>query len=311
MEVIRNIEDIQRISGGVVTVGTFDGIHIAHQAILKRVIEYAKEHNCNSSVVTFDPHPRLVVGKEPGKNIELLTTTEEKIGLFRSFDIDRAIIIPFTNEFSRTSPEDFLNNVLCKRIGLQKLIIGYDHGFGRNRAGGIVFLRKYEEMCGFKLNVQEPVTNVFGAVSSTQIRTFLKEGEVDKAKQSLGRPYSFSGKVIKGDERGRTLNFPTANIAIDNDFKAIPGNGVYVVEIMLDDKKYSGVMNIGNRPTFDSKKAAMEVHIFNFSKNIYNESVTINFLKRIREEIKFDSPELLKKQIEADCIIAQEFFSGQ
>ncbi|MFC1557240.1 bifunctional riboflavin kinase/FAD synthetase [candidate division KSB1 bacterium] len=309
MEVINTITDIERIEDGVITVGTFDGIHSAHLAIIQRVIDYAKKHGLKSSVITFNPHPRQVIVKENGKPLELLTTIDEKITLLKSFSIDRLIVIPFTREFSRTPPENFITDVLCEKIGMKHLIIGYDHGFGKNRSGDIDFLRKYEKKCGFTLEVQGPISHSLGAISSTAIRTFLRKGEVDNAAKFLSRPYHLTGTVTHGDGRGKSIHYPTANIQPYDEYKCIPANGVYVVGVKIGNDSYSGIMNVGVRPTFGNNTSTLEVHIFDFDRTIYGADVMVEFLTRVRSEKKFDSAVMLKEQIDTDASFAREYLA--
>jgi len=310
MEILRSLQDITPVPDGVVTVGTFDGIHRAHQAILKTTLACARENRTTATVVTFDPHPRLVVKQKNGRRVELLTTTEEKIALLEEFHPDRVIIIPFTAAFSRTSPEDFIATILCDTIGMRRLVIGYDHGFGRNRSGDTAFLKKCEKTCGFILDIQEPISNESGIISSTLIRKFLAQGRVDKAAACLGRPYHLKGTVVKGDSRGRANNYPTANIHVDNGNKCIPCNGVYAVRVRMRDEYHKGVMNIGVRPTYGDNPASLEVHIIDFDRDIYGAELEISFLQRVRHEKKFESTEQLIRQIHADVAYTRNYLSS-
>lgn len=310
MEVIRNLNDIEKISDGVISVGTFDGIHLAHQAILKTALKYAEIGHTKVTVVTFDPHPRLVVKQKNGAKVKLLTTVEEKVQLLEKHKIGRVVIIPFTLEFSRTSPEDFIMNILCEKIGLKRLVIGYDHGFGKNRSGDIEFLKEAAKKCGFIVDIQEPISNKIGIISSTLIRNLLTGGEVEKAYECLGQPYSLTGKVVKGDGRGKTISYPTANILIDDENKCIPKSGVYSVKIKIANKSHNGVMNIGVRPTFGGDSKVLEAHIFDFNETLYDFEISISFMQRIRPEKKFDSIEELKKQIDSDAETACKYFDG-
>jgi len=308
MKIIRDLESIEQIPDGVVTIGSFDGIHLAHQAILKKVVRYAADHRLKSTAVTFDPHPRLVVQNTDGKSVELLTTIDEKIELFKSLGLHRVIFIPFSIEFSQMPPELFLSETICKKIGVKKLIIGYDHGFGRNRSGGIELMIKSAEACGFKVNVEEPISNEKGIISSTLVRAFLKKGDVSSAAVCLDRPYSLSGKVVKGDGRGKEhLRYPTANILVHDRHKCLPANGVYVVRVRIANSDYQGVMNIGLRPTFGKTEISLEVHLFDFDGDIYGKEITVEFLERVREEKKFDSPDDLISQIDRDVAFAKEY----
>ncbi len=307
MEVIRSLEDCQRQSNSVITIGTFDGIHRAHQTIIDKVVTYAKEKRAPSTVVTFEPHPRYVVRKKANAPIGLLTTVEEKINLIEQRDVDRLIIIPFTEAFSKILPDEFIEQILFQAIGFQTLIIGFDHGFGKDRAGDRDFLKNESEKLNFDFIVQEPISNQSGIIASSKIRKLILDGEMECARGSLGRSYLISGTVIRGDGVGRKLNYPTANIKIDNEKKCLPPHGVYVVSVDLNGKKFQGVMNVGIGPTFNGKSTKLEVHILDFDEDIYNAKISVAFLKKIRNEKKFDSPVLLKQQIQKDVNIARSY----
>ncbi len=307
MEVIRSLEDCQRQSDSVITIGTFDGIHRAHQTIIDKVVTVAKEKSAPSTVVTFEPHPRYVVRKKANAPIGLLTTVDEKVNLIEQHDVDRLIIIPFTEAFSKILPDEFIEQILFQTIGFQTLIIGFDHGFGKDRAGDRDFLKSESEKLNFDFIVQESISNQSGIIASTQIRKFILDGKMESARGSLGRSYSISGTVIQGDGVGRKLNYPTANIKIDDEKKCLPPHGVYVVSVDLNGKKFQGAMNVGLGPTFNGKSTKLEVHILDFDEDIYNAQISVEFLKKIRNEKKFDSPELLKQQIQKDVDIARSY----
>jgi len=308
MEVINDLKDCTPIPDGVISVGTFDGIHLAHQKIIQRVTEQAKDLNVPSTIVTFEPHPRLVVNQGDGQPVWILTTIEEKITIFRELGIDRVVIIPFTQEFSQTSPESFVTDVLCRTIGMQKLIIGHSHGFGRNRAGNIDFLCQIEKGCNFEVINQEPISNHWGIISSSRIREFVLQGEINKVSECLGRPYHLAGIVVPGDGIGHKLNYPTANVQLSHPNKCIPANGVYIVRVGINGAQYNGVMNIGIKPTFGKNARSLEVNILDFVNDIYNMQIEIYFLERIRGEKKFDSPELLQQHVDADVESARNYF---
>ncbi|MFC1554108.1 bifunctional riboflavin kinase/FAD synthetase [candidate division KSB1 bacterium] len=310
MELINNLDDYRKKSDSVITVGTFDGIHIGHAAILKRVIDYSKENNLTSTIVTFYPHPRLVVKQKNGRAVKLIYTIDEKIEVLREYEIDRLLVIPFTREFSQTSPESFVSEILCKKLGLKCLIIGHDHGFGKNREGSIEFLKKFEKECKFDIFVQEPITNDLGVISSSLIRDLLENGDIKKANRCLNRPFFITGQVIHGDKRGRILNYPTANIKIENKDKCIPGNGVYVVKIDIEGDSHFGVMNIGVRPTFDKSEKTLEIHILDFSQEIYGTELKVSFLDKLRDEKKFNSADILKSQIDSDIVDAMNIIKN-
>ncbi|KPK96325.1 hypothetical protein AMJ80_00605 [bacterium SM23_31] len=308
MEVIIDLKDCITIPDGVISVGTFDGVHLAHQKIIQRVIEQAKDLRVPSTIVTFEPHPRLIVKQRNGKPVWILTTKEEKIEIFKELGPDRVVIIPFTEEFSQTSPESYVRDILCGIIGMQKLIIGHNHGFGRNRAGNIDFLRKLKKRCYFELINQDFISNRWGVITSSRIREFVLRGEISKASECLGYSYHLTGIVVPGDGIGHKMKYPTANIQVNHPNKCIPANGVYIVRVGINGVQYNGVMNIGTRPTLGKNEQSLEVNILDFIKDIYNMQVGIYFLERIRGEKKFDSLELLKQQINADIDFTRNYF---
>jgi riboflavin kinase/FMN adenylyltransferase len=292
----------------VVTIGTFDGVHIGHRKILERIIHSAQELNCNSVVLTFFPHPRMVL--QEGAEIKLLNTMKEKITLLDKIGIDNLIIHPFDKEFSRLTAEEFVKEILVDKLHVQKIIIGYDHRFGRNRTADINDLIHFGTAYGFEveqISAQEINEN---AVSSTKIRNAILEGNSALAKAYLGYNYFFSGTVVKGKQLGRTIGFPTANIHIEEDYKLIPKNGVYVVKGNCNKETLFGMMNIGTRPTVAGKNQTIEVHFFDFDKDIYNQNITIEILEFIRDEHKFESLDALKNQIQKDKEFSINFLNN-
>jgi riboflavin kinase/FMN adenylyltransferase len=284
----------------VVTIGTFDGVHIGHKKILERIIFNAKELNCESVVLTFFPHPRMVL--QDNSVVQLLNTVDEKTLLLEKTGIDNLIIHPFNQEFSRLTAEEFVRQILVNQLNIRKIIIGYDHRFGRNRTANINDLIVFGEEYGFEveqISAQEINDN---AVSSTKIRNAILEGNITLANNYLGYNYFFSGIVVKGKQLGRTIGFPTANIKINEDYKLIPKNGVYIIKSNYDKKTIFGLMNIGTRPTVEGTNQTIEVFFLDFDKDIYDETLTIEIIEFIRNEQKFDSLEELKKQIENDKI---------
>jgi riboflavin kinase/FMN adenylyltransferase len=292
----------------VVTIGTFDGVHIGHRKILERIIHSAQELDCNSIVLTFFPHPRMVL--QAGSDVKLLNTMEEKIALLEAIGIDNLIIHPFDKEFSRLTAEEFVKEILVDKLHIQKIIIGYDHRFGRNRTADINDLIHYGTAYGFEveqISAQEINDN---AVSSTKIRNAILEGNSALAKEYLGYNYFFSGTVVKGKQLGRTIGFPTANIHIEEDYKLIPKNGVYVVKGTCNEEILFGMMNIGTRPTVEGKSQTIEVHFFDFDKDIYNQHITIEIQEFIRDEHKFESLDELKNQIQKDKVFSINFLNN-
>jgi riboflavin kinase/FMN adenylyltransferase len=291
----------------VVTIGTFDGVHIGHKKILEKIIFNAKELNCESVVLTFFPHPRMVL--QNNSVVQLLNTVDEKTILLEKTGIDNLIIHPFNQEFSRLTAEEFVKEILVNQLNIRKIIIGYDHRFGRNRTANINDLIVFGKEYGFEveqISAQEINDN---AVSSTKIRNAILEGNITLANNYLGYNYFFSGVVVKGKQVGRTIGFPTANIKINEDYKLIPKNGVYIVKSNYDKKTIFGLMNIGTRPTVEGKNQTIEVFFLDFDKAIYDESLTIEIIEFIRNEQKFDSLNDLKNQIKEDKIFALNYIN--
>uniref|UniRef100_UPI00404B6D35 bifunctional riboflavin kinase/FAD synthetase n=1 Tax=Flavobacterium sp. TaxID=239 RepID=UPI00404B6D35 len=294
-----------RKAKSVITIGSFDGVHIGHQSILKKIISYSKTHNCESVVLTFFPHPRMVL--QGNNTLKLLNTIKEKTKLFSNIGINSLIIHPFDKEFSRLTAEEFVKDVLVDKLNIQKIIIGYDHRFGRNRSANIEDLIEFGEKYNFEveeISAQE-ISEI--SVSSTKIRNYLNAGEIELSNRFLGYPYFITGKVVKGNQIGRTINFPTANLTIEENYKLIPKNGVYIVSSIIENTNYFGMANIGVNPTVSGTEQKIEIHFFDFNKNLYNLEIQVNFHHRIREEIKFDSLEALKSQLKKDETISKEF----
>lgn len=292
----------------VVTIGTFDGVHIGHQKILTKITKIAKEENYESVVLTFFPHPRMVLQQD--NSIKLLSTLKEKEQLFENIGIDHLIIHPFDEEFSKLSAEDFVKKILVDQLNIQKIVIGYDHRFGKNRSANLDDLIKFGIKYHFEVEQisAEEINN--NAVSSTKIRNSLLNGDIETANSYLGYHYNFTGIVVKGKQLGRTIGFPTANISIDEDYKLLPKNGVYIVQTEIEGTRFFGMMNIGTRPTIDGKTQSTEVYILDFDKEIYDKSLTVSILKFIREEQKFESIEHLKSQIEKDKLFTIQSISS-
>lgn len=308
MRVFLNTDVIPFEKKSIATVGTFDGVHAGHREILKQVVKKAEQINGRSVAVTFEPHPRIVVSEE--KTLPMLSTIEEKKILFESLGIDVLVIIEFTKEFSQRKPESFIKEYLIKRVGLKEIVIGYDHRFGKGRDGDEQLLKSLGDENDFAVTEVKAVEIDEVTVSSSKIRSLICSGEIAKANLLLERPYSFSGKVIKGDGRGSTLGFPTANLQLLNRHKAVPDSGVYPVTADFYGSRYEGVMNIGLRPTFGaSENRTIEVHLFDFDISIYGEELTVTMYDKIRGERKFSSKNELIAQIEKDSIKAKQFFS--
>ena len=298
MKTYWGLDKFKKLDYGVVTSGTFDGVHFGHQKILERLVESAKNNGGESVILTYWPHPRLVL--YPGQELYLLTSIEEKIELLESHNIDHLIILTFTKEFAQLSSEEFIKDILVDKIGTKKLVIGYDHKFGRNRSGSFEELRKDGPIYGFEVEEipKQMIDNI--AVSSTKIRRALMEGNVETAREYLGRPYCLHGVVIEGDRIGRTLNFPTANIEVTFKNKLIPAEGIYAVTVETGNKLYKGMLNIGYRPTFGGTQKRVEVHIIDFDDDIYGNNIGIHFYKKIRAEVRFENIGELKDQLQRD-----------
>lgn len=282
----------------VVTIGTFDGVHIGHQKIIKRLINTGKTEGLQSVILTFFPHPRMVLQKE--SNIKLINTIDERHDILDNLGINYLVVKKFTHEFSRLSAEDFVKDILLEKLNAKKVIIGYDHRFGRNRNADINDLKVFGETLGFEVEEisAQDINDV--AVSSTKIRKALMEGNIDKVNAYLGYHFMLTGKVTKGKGLGKQLGFPTANIQIEEDYKIIPKQGSYIVSSMIDDKIVYGMMNIGMNPTVYGSKETIEVHFFDFDEDIYEDILKIELLHRIRDEEKFESLEALKRQLAKD-----------
>jgi riboflavin kinase/FMN adenylyltransferase len=285
----------------VVTLGIFDGVHRGHMALLECLVSRAREENGESVVITFSPHPRLVLDQNKN-NLSFLTTMEEKKALLEKVNVDHLIIIEFSTRFSNIPACDFIKDILVEKIGTKHLIIGYNHHFGRKGEGDFNTIKICSEELGFKLEQVQGYHSEEGAISSSSIRDALSKGNLDDANRWLGYSYSVSGTIIEGRKIGRTIGFPTANIKPDFQYKLIPGNGVYAVEVRLDGQIFPGMMSVGSNPTVndDIKLKSIEVHILNFDKYIYGRKITVVFRKRLRDEKKFENLKQLTEQMSQD-----------
>lgn len=299
MQIYYSIDDFSPVKNAVVTSGTFDGVHVGHKKILSRLNEVARKSNGETVVITFWPHPRLVLYPDDTQ-LRLLNTFEEKAELLKKQGVNHLLRIPFTKEFSQLSSEDFITRILVEKIGTKKLVIGYDHHFGKNREGSFDQLKVNAPRYGFEVEEipRQDVDHV--TVSSTTIRRAIESADLKTANHLLGQPYMLSGRVVKGDQLGRQLGYPTANIEIDSIHKLIPADGIYAVHVRHSNTLYTGALYIGKRPTVNGTKKVIEVNIFNFTKEIYGESLTVEFHAFIRSDKKLDSLEELKKQITLD-----------
>jgi riboflavin kinase/FMN adenylyltransferase len=297
---LKIINDLDSFSKGptVVTIGTFDGVHIGHQKIIRRLINTANQHRLKSAILTFFPHPRMVLQKDA--NIKLIHTIDERSQILDALGLDYLFIKKFTHEFSRLSSGDFVKDILVDKLHAKKVIIGYDHRFGRNRNADINDLRNFGEQYDFEVEEisSQDIDDV--SVSSTKIRKALLDGNIAKANKYLGYHFMITGIVVKGKELGRQIDFPTANISVEEDYKLIPKHGSYVVSSEIDGKLVYGMMNIGKNPTVQGNKESIEVHFFDLAKDLYNQKIKVNLLHRIRDEQKFESVDALKEQLLKD-----------
>jgi len=289
----------------VVTIGTFDGVHLGHQKVILRLQEFAKQHEGETVIFTFHTHPRLVTSPNE-TNLRLLTTLNEKIKLFEKYGIDHLIIYPFDKSFSELSYSEFVEKILVEKIGTHCLVVGYDHKFGKNREGGFDYLKNCAEKHKFEIERLDALLIDEDSVSSTKIRDALQNGEIEKANHYLGYRFMLHGTVVNGKQLGRKLGFPTANIEASDKHKIIPGYGVYAVKVELNTHVYNGMLNIGTRPTFNNNadNRSIEVNIFDFEGDIYGSEITLKFVGKIRDEQKFENIEMLVNQLEKDKITA-------
>ena len=308
MKVYHSISDFQNVSRPILTTGTFDGVHFGHKIIIDRLKEIAKNQNGETVLLTFSPHPRMVLFPDD-HNLQLINTLDEKIKLLEQAGIEHLIIHPFTMAFSRTTSMQFVRDIIVNELNTHKLVIGYNHHFGRNREGSFEHLKEYAPLYGFE--VEEISAQLIDdvSISSTKIRNSLLSGDVSKAADYLGYNYPLKGHVIEGQQIGRTLGFPTANLKVLDGSKLIPKDGVYAVHVEVKRQTFKGMMNIGNNPSLISKKHSLEVHIFDFDSDIYDEQIEVRFIKHIREEISFDNLDALKIQLEQDEDTAKAILS--
>ena len=307
MVIFNTLGEIKHHNNTVVTLGTFDGFHLGHQQIVRSVLEKTSTYGGRSILITFDPHPRKVVSTK--NHVKLLSTLDEKIEILSKLGIENMFVINFTKEFSQQSPEQFVTRYLVEGIGLREIVIGYDHHFGKGRGGNFDLLNSLGEKHDFVITPVEEYKVDGETVSSTKIRNALTEGNILKANKMLGRPYSFSGVVVRGDGRGKQLGYPTANLKVGNEDKLIPALGIYAAECSVSGKWYNALLSIGSRPTFSTDgKVVPEIYILNFSRDIYNEELQIKLIQRIRGEEKFNSAEELIKQMDKDKVAGLKIF---
>ncbi len=307
MKVFKGIGEITpEFRSSVITIGNFDGIHLAHRKLLQRVVRDARQRSTRSVVITFEPHPQKVLHPER-RPFYLLTTLDEKVLLIESLGIDAVLLIAFSQAFSAMTAEAFVREILWGTLRAQKVFIGHDYAFGNRKQGNEDFLRSMGGMLGFEVESINTFKVNDTTVSSTNIRMAVLDGDVRKAALLLGRPYSLSGKVIRGYQRGRAIGIPTANIEPGKEL--LPANGVYAVEVDLEGVRHAGVLNVGFNPTFSNEKLSVEVHIMNFGGELYGRELTVSFIERIRSEMRFESPQKLVDQILSDKVKAEEILA--
>lgn len=308
MKIFHSINEFHSNKKTIVTLGTFDGVHIGHTEILKKLTQNTHDGEFESTVLTFFPHPRTVLqGKS---DLKLLNTINEKISLLENIGIENLIIHPFDEKFAELSAEEFAKTILVDQLQVQKIIIGYDHRFGKNRTADINDLISFGTQYGFEVEQISAQEIDAISISSTKIRNALELGDIDLANQYLGYSYFLSGIVVKGKQLGRTIGFPTANIKLDEDYKLVPKNGVYIVCAKIDEELVNGMMNIGFNPTVEGKNKTIEVHLFDFNSDLYNHKIKISIIHPIRSEQKFESVAVLKQQLIKDKEFSIQYLSN-
>jgi riboflavin kinase/FMN adenylyltransferase len=299
MKIYHHIDDFKPVKNAVVTIGTFDGVHLGHRKIISRIKELADACGGETVILTFFPHPRMILHPEDD-SIKLINTINEKAGLLEQLGVDHLIITPFSRDFSNQSPEDYIRDVLVNKIGTKKMVIGYDHRFGKDRRGGLDDLLRLSPVYGFEV-IEIPEQDINDvAVSSTRIREALLAADIDLANTFLGYPFFITGKVVRGDQIGRQIGYPTANIQIEERYKLIPADGIFAVKVQYDGQDYKGMAYIGSRPTINGMTRNIEVNLFDFDREIYNEAIGLEFYHYIRGDVKFNGLDELKVQIARD-----------
>ena len=298
MKIFNNIQSYSSEKESILTIGTFDGVHIGHNKILTKLVEESKKNNLSSLIMTFFPHPRMVLQKS--QEIKMIDTIDEKIHLFEKTGVDNLIIQPFDENFSKIRAKEFVEEILVKKLKIKYIIIGYDHRFGKDREASVDDLKKFG--LNYMFTVEEIAAQEIHsiAISSTKIRNAILKGEIKKCNEYLGRNFMLTGEVVYGDSLGKKINFPTANIKIPETYKIIPKNGVYLVKAIINSEIYFGMMNIGVRPTIGGKNKSLEIHFFNFKDNIYNKTISVEIICKIRDEEEFSSIDELKIQLKKD-----------
>ncbi|MFI5162814.1 MAG: bifunctional riboflavin kinase/FAD synthetase [Sphingobacteriales bacterium] len=307
MRIYNSIEEFEPVKNAVVTIGTFDGVHLGHRKIISRIKEIADEIGGETVILTFFPHPRMILHPED-QNLKLINTINEKAQLLEQLGVDHLIITPFSRDFSNQTAEEYIRNILVEKIGTKKIVIGYDHRFGKDRQGGLAELQQLAPVYGYEV-IEIPEQDIHDvAISSTRIRNALLNDEIDLANEFLGYPFFITGKVMRGDQIGRTIGYPTANILVEETYKLIPTDGIFAVKVYLDSKEYKGMGYIGHRPTINGMTRNIEVNIFDFSKDIYSQPIRMELLHYVRGDVKFESLEQLTAQLANDKISVMKLF---
>jgi riboflavin kinase / FMN adenylyltransferase len=299
MKIYNDLEEFTKRKNAVVTIGTFDGVHIGHRKIISRLKETAQHSNGETVILTFFPHPRMIIHPED-VNLKMITTIDEKARLMEQMGIDHLIITPFTRDFSNLSAEEYIKNILVEKIGTRRIVIGYDHRFGKDRAGGFLDLLKYSTQYNYQVEEipEQDIHDV--AVSSTKIRNALLHGDIHTANDFLGYDFHVTGQVIKGDQIGRRLGYPTANLFVAETYKILPSDGIYAFKVEIENNLFDGMGYIGHRPTLNGMTRNIEANIFNFDQDLYGKTIRLHFVDFIRGDAKFDSLDALREQIEKD-----------
>lgn len=299
MKIYHSIEEFKPVKNAVVTIGTFDGVHLGHRKIIERIQQLAKVSDGETVILTFFPHPRMILHPED-QSLKMINTIDEKAQLLEQLGVDHLIITPFTRDFSNQTAEEYIRDILVNKIGTKKIVIGYDHRFGKDRQGGLAELQQLAPIYGYEV-VEIPEQDIHDvAVSSTRIRQALLNADIEPANEFLGYPFFITGKVNRGDQIGRTIGYPTANILVEENYKLIPADGIFAVKVWLDGQEHKGMGYIGHRPTINGMTRNIEVNIFDFNQDIYTQPIRMDFLYYVRGDIKFTSLEELTNQLGKD-----------
>ncbi len=309
MKIYNHINDFQRLNNAVVTIGTFDGVHQGHRQIIARLKELARQTGGETVILTFFPHPRMIIHPED-QDLKLITTIHERAALLEQLGVDHLIITPFSRDFSNQSAEAYIKDVLVNKIGTRQIIIGYDHRFGKDRQGGLSDLQQAAPVYGFEV-IEIPEQDIdHVTVSSTRIREALLKADIEQANNFLGYPFFITGKVIRGNQIGRQIGYPTANLLVEENYKLIPADGIFAVTVQLNDEIFQGMAYIGHRPTINGMTRNIEVNIFDFNRDIYNQTLQMNFIHFVRHDVKFSSLDGLKDQLAQDRLDVLALLNG-